>query len=292
MMGGHPMDLRQLNYFLAVAEEGQITKAAKRLNMTQPPLSQQLILLEKELGIQLFNRDKKRLHLTEAGSILQRRAAQMMELMKTTVNELQEAAEGISGRLAIGTITSSGGALLPNHILEFHKSYPKVTFDLHQGETEKILELLNIGIIEIGLVRFPFDHDLYNFLILPEEAMLVAANVDLLPPPTTPLKLSQLIGQPLLVHQRHVSMITEHCRQSGFDPTILCTSDDITPLLIWANLGLGLAIVPESAVNLFKGSSLNFYEMAPPVIKTTAAIIWSKNRPLSTAATHFIALFK
>lgn len=85
-------------------------------------------------------------------------------------------------------------------------------------------------------------------------------------------------------------MITEHCRQSGFDPTILCMSDDITPLLIWANSGLGIAIVPESATNLFAGSSLVFYEMTPTTIKTTSAIIWSKNRPLSAAATHFIAI--
>lgn len=285
------MDLRQLKYFLAVAEEGQITKAAKRLNITQPPLSQQLILLEKELGIRLFDRDKKKLRLTEAGNILQRRATQMMELMKITVNEIQEATDGISGRLTIGTITSSGGSLLPNHIQEFHKCYPKVTFQLHQGETKKILELLNIGVIEIGLVRFPFDYERYNFLILPEESMVVAANAGLLQSDTASLQLSQLAGQPLLLHQRHVPMITEHCRQSGFDPTILCTSDDITPLLIWANLGLGIAIVPKSAIDLFKGASLEFYAIDPPAIKTTGAVIWSKDRPLSAAATHFIALF-
>lgn len=286
------MDLRQLKYFLAIAEEGQITKAAKRLNVTQPPLSQQLILLEKELGIQLFNRGKKHIRLTEAGNILQRRAEQMMELMKTTVNELQEATEGISGRLAIGAITSSGGSLLPNHIQKFHKCYPKVTFHLRQGETQKILELLKVGIIEIGFVRFPVDYELYDYLILPEESMVVAANANMLQTRTAPLEILQLMGQPLLVHQRHVTMITEHCRQSGFDPTILCTSDDITPLLIWANLGLGIAIVPESAINLFTGSSLCFYEMAPPTIKTTSALIWPKKRPLSAAATHFIALFK
>ena len=286
------MDLRQLKYFLAVAEEGQITKAAKRLNLTQPPLSQQLILLEKELGSQLFNRGKKHIRLTEAGNILQRRAQQMMELMKTTVNELQEATDGISGRLAIGTISSSGISLLPNRIQEFHKCYPKVTFHLRQGETLKILELLNVGLIEIGFVRFPVDYELYDFLILPEESMVIAANANMLQPHIAPFDLCQLMVQPLLVHQRHVPMITELCRQGGFDPTFFCTSDDITPLLIWANLGLGIAIVPESAINLFPGSSLRFYEMAPPTIKTTSAIIWSKKRPLSASATHFIALFK
>lgn len=286
------MDLRQLKYFLAVAEEGQITKAAKRLNVTQPPLSQQLILLEKELGTQLFDRGKKHIRLTEAGNILQRRAQQMMELMKTTINELQESASGISGRLSIGTITSSGGSLLPQRIQKFHQYYPKVTFQVHQGETLKILELLNVGIIEIGLVRFPVDYNLYDFLILPEESMVIAAKSSMLPPDTTSVEISQLKGQPLLVHQRHVTMITEHCRQSGFNPTIFCTSDDISPLLIWANLGLGIAVVPESAAHLLPGSSLRFYEMASPTLMTTSAVIWSKKRPLSAAATHFIALFE
>lgn len=286
------MDLRQLKYFLAVAEEGQITKAAKRLNITQPPLSQQLILLEKEIGSRLFDRGKKHIRLTKAGNILQRRAEQMMELMGTTINELQEATDDISGRLAIGTITSSGGSLLPNHIQEFHKCYPKVNFHLHQGETQKILELLKVGIIEIGFVRFPVDYKLYDYLILPEESMVVAANANMLQPRMAPLELCQLMGQPLLVHQRHVPMITELCRQDGFAPNFFCTSDDITVLLIWANLGLGIAIVPESAINLFPGSSLEFYEMAPPTIKTTSAIIWSKKHPLSAAANHFITLFK
>lgn len=286
------MELRQLKYFLAIAEEGQITKAAKRLNLTQPPLSQQLILLEKELGTPLFDRSKKHIRLTEAGNILQHRAQQMMELMKITTNELQESTGGISGRLAIGTISSSGVSLLPNRIQEFHKCYPKVTFHLRQGETSKILELLNVGLIEIGFVRFPVDYALYDFLILPEEPMVVAANAKILPPRSIPFDFRQLMGQPLLVHQRHLPMITELCRQSGFAPSFFCTSDDITPLVIWANLGLGIAIVPKSAIDLFAVSSLEFYELAPPTPKTTSAIIWSKKRPLSAAANHFITLFK
>lgn len=286
------MDLRQLKYFLTVAQEGQITKAAKRLNITQPPLSQQLILLEKELGIKLFDRGKKHILLTEAGKVLQHRAEQMMELMKTTVCELQEANNGISGKLTIGTITSSGGSLLPNYIQEFHQCYPKVTFHLRQGETEKILELLKIGIIEIGFVRFPFDRDLYDYRTLPEEAMVVAAVPKWVQQDIETLNLTELIGKPLLLHQRHVPIITEQCRNHGFEPTILCTSDDITPLLIWANSGLGVAIVPESAIHLFSGSSLSFHEITLPTIRTTSAIIWFKNRPLSAAATHFIALLK
>ena len=114
------MEFRQLKYFLAVADEGHITKAAQRLNITQPPLSQQIILLENELGVQLFQRSKKQVVLTEAGRALQNRAEQIVSLMKTAVDEVQEAADGLRGKLTIGTITSSGRSLLPEYIQKYH----------------------------------------------------------------------------------------------------------------------------------------------------------------------------
>ncbi|MGB9867978.1 MAG: LysR family transcriptional regulator, partial [Bacillota bacterium] len=102
----HQLDLRQLQYFLAVMEEGQFTRAAKRLNITQPPLSQQIRLLERELQVRLIDRSHNRFQLTEAGRILQRRASQLLELMRITMNEIQEVSQGVRGVISIGTISS------------------------------------------------------------------------------------------------------------------------------------------------------------------------------------------
>lgn len=287
------MEFRQLKYFLAVAEEGQITKAAKRLNITQPPLSQQLILLERELGVKLIERNKKKLSLTEAGYALRNRAEQILELMRTTVNEIQEVAEGVSGKLVIGTITSSGRSIIPEHIQQFHKLYPKVSFDLRQGETKIILDLLHAGIIELGIVRFPFDLNLYDFIALPEEPMVaVAVPAVFAGISRGSLQLDQLRSKPLLIHRRHEAIILEYCQQMGFEPNILCTSDDITPLLIWAKLGIGVAIVPQSSVRLFGKSSLMVSAITQPVITTTRAVIWDKKRTMSSAAARFIEIFK
>lgn len=287
------MEIRQLKYFLAIAEARQITKAANQLHITQPPLSQQMLLLEKELGVQLLERTKKQIKLTEAGCILQNRAEQIIELINSTINEVQEAANGVSGKLKIGTITSSGRSLIPEYIQKFHQTYPKVSFDLRLGDSRRILELLNAGIIEIGLVRLPVDSSLYNYITLPKESMVMVALPDTI---TTrdeeTFSFDKIKDKPLLLHRRYESIISDYCSQAGFKPNILCTSDDTTSLLIWAKLGLGIAIVPETAINLLQESPLLIQKITSPVIITVGAIIWLEKHSLSTAATHFIEMFK
>ena len=281
------MEFRQLKYFMAVADEGHITKAAERLNITQPPLSQQIILLENELGVQLFQRSKKQVVLTEAGRVLQNRAEQIMSLMKTAVDEVHEAADGLRGKLTIGTITSSGRSLLPEYIQKYHVLYPRVAFDLRQGDTRRVLELLDSGLVEIGLVRLPINDSLYHSIALPNEDMVVvSAPGNLLPPGEGMLHIAELADIPLLIHRRYEPFIVEYCRN------ILCISDDVTPLLIWARLGLGVAIVPESAVNLLQGSPLFVRKISIPALVTTGAVIWRKKYSLSTAAMHFIDMFR
>ena len=280
------MEFRQLKYFLAVAEEGQITKAAERLNITQPPLSQQIILLEKELGIELLHRSKKNIQLTEAGRILQKRAEQVVELLKTAVDEVQESAEGIGGKLSIGSITSSGRSLVPDYTMRFHLKYPKVSFDLRQGDSHRILEFLDAGLIEIGLVRLPIDESKYNFIVLPQERMVAVSIPNMFPiEEKEELKLAQLENTPLLILRRYAPTISEYCRN------ILCVSDDVTPLLLWVRLGLGVAIVPESSINLLEGAPLLVRAIDTPAFTTTGAIIWQKKHSLSAAALHFTQMF-
>lgn len=281
------MEFRQLKYFLAVVEEGQITKAADRLNITQPPLSQQIILLENELGVQLFHRTKKQIRLTEAGRILQTRAEQIMELLKATTDEVQVATHGLSGKLTIGTITSSGRSLIPEYIQKYHALYPQVTFDLRQGDTRRILDLLDAGVIEIGLVRLPVDESLYNYIALPPENMVVvSAPQGFFPDQGTDLQLSDLGTIPLLIHRRYAPFVTDYCHN------ILCVSDDVTPLLLWARRGLGVAVVPESAVTLLQEPPLRVRKISIPTIITTGAVIWRKKQTLPAAAIHFIEMFK
>jgi len=286
------MDIRQLKYFLTVAEEGLVTKAAARLHITQSPLSQQIIILEKELGTPLFLRTKKQLYLTEAGKVLKRRAEQILELDKTAINEVRDTAQGIKGKLAIGIINSSGRLLLPEIIREYKQTYPNISFDLQQGDTDHILELLDSHLLDISCVRLPVNNFLYNIVPVPSENMIMAALPESVDMRGEHLSLLALKDKPLLVQRRYISSVTVFFRQNNLEPNILCTSDEIIPLLTWAFSGLGIAIVPEFAAALLTGSSLIVRRLLQPNDTGSSALVWRKNETLPAKTAHFIDLFK
>ncbi|MDG0794297.1 LysR family transcriptional regulator [Cohnella ginsengisoli] len=150
------MDVRQLRYFLTVAEEGQITSAAKKLHMEQPPLSRQMRLIEEELGVALFDRSGKRLRLTPAGERLRDRAAGLLRQLEETVAEVRELDEGVSGVLSVGAVVSCT-SLLPGPLGRFRERYPNVSFKLSEGDHHLLGERLDRREIEIAVARLPFE---------------------------------------------------------------------------------------------------------------------------------------
>ena len=288
------MNIQDMQYFLAIIEEGSITAAAKRLHIAQPPLSRQMKQLEAQLGVQLFERGRRRVKVTEAGSLLQHRAEQILELTANTIKELKEFETGLRGTLSIGAVTSSWVTLLPDLIRVFRDRYPHVLFRLREGESRRITELLDKGIVDIGMVRVPFDTEIYESIELPHEPLVIAFKAgsnDSLGGVSPEISLAELSGKPLMIHRKYEKMLTEHCQQAGFAPEILCESDDVLPLLAWAAAGIGIAVVPRSAVSLVPSANLITKVIVNPALKTAAALIWVRNRYLSTTARHFLSLF-
>lgn len=286
------MDIRQLRYFLAIAEEGQISGAAKRLHIAQPPLSQQLKLLEGELGVQLVERGSRNIRLTEAGRALRQRAEQVLDLVSATVKEIQALDEGAKGTLSLGTIASLGSTLLPDWISQFHAQYPGIDFLLREGETERIIDLLNKGVLEIGLVRLPVDPVMFESIPLPKEPLVAATSSKWFNGQTGPVPIAELAHKPLLIHRRHMTMISQGCREAGFEPTFLCKADDPRSMMSWAGAGIGIAIATASMARLFTNYGLYCREITSPVLETAAAVIWMKNRYLSVAAHKFLEIVK
>lgn len=283
------MDIRQLRYFLTVAEEGQFTKAAKRLNMAQPPLSQQIQMLEDELGVKLFNRGRH-IELTQEGQVLLLRSEQILELIGSTKKELYDLSKGEHGTILIGTVPSCGAFLLPKQVLDFHEKYPDVDFQIWESDTYRIKELVEKGIVDIGIIRTPFDLDAYHYIFDGTSDPMAAIFHEkwACEIPDGPITLNSVKDFPLIVHRRYEKMLIDACEHTGFTPNIFCKADDIRSMLNWAFLGLGVAIVPRPPLNILKNENLLYRIIENDLVETKTAVIWLKDTYLPRVAYNFI----
>lgn len=286
------MDIKQLKYFLAIAEEEQITSAAKKLHMAQPPLSHQLKTLEDELGVKLVERGSRRIQLTEAGQILKIRARQILELSDSTVSEINDFNKGLKGTLSIGTISSSGAVLVNDRLSEFHKKYSGIKFEIHEGNTFKIVDLLNKGIIDVGIVRTPFNAVGFDCRYRESEPMVAVMTGDYdWNPACSSIKISELKDKPLIIYRRFEQLICETCLEHGIEPLVICKNDDARTTLLWANSGLGIGIIPMSAFKLANNCNLTYKEIKSEKLRTRIAAIRVKGRYISPFALKFIDTF-
>lgn len=161
------MELRVLNYFLAVAREENFTKAAQQLHLTQPTLSRQIADLEQELGVKLFIRNKHNIILTEDGMILKRRAQEILSLADKTKRDFMQKEEALSGTISIGSGEFRSTEYLAKIIAQFRKQYPNVKYEIYSGNASNIRDYIERGFLDIGLMSEPIDMRKYNFLDMP-----------------------------------------------------------------------------------------------------------------------------
>lgn len=286
------MDNRQLFYFFTITEEGSISRAAEKLHIAQPYLSRQLKLLEEELGITLIERTTRKFHVTEAGRILSYRAKQILDLSEATVKELQDLGVGIKGTLSIGCLSSAIETILTKKICDFHKIYEDVDFEIRQCSTPEILELLKRGLIEIGIIRGPSNSDLFETISMPIEPMVAVVSEHAFSVAGEKISFEQLADKPLLVHRRFEQNILSAFGKKNLHPRVLCRVEDTRPLLLFAEQGMGVAIVPRDWVDLISAAHLKTFAIEELHIDTGATVVWMKNRYLTTAATHFLETFE
>lgn len=284
-----PMDLKQLNYFLTVVQEQQITAAAKKLHMAQPPLSQQMKLLEEELGTQLFKRGPHRIELTDSGRLLARRAQQLLDMADSTTREIADLCQGLRGTLSIGTISSSGNILFSGGLQAFHKKFRDVHFEIHDANTYQLIELLEQGVIEIGIVRTPFNASQFHCEYLTSEPMAAAmtAELDWCPDKTT-ITLEELDKRSLIIYRRFNQILKDAFAEKGIQPEIYCRNDDARTTILWANAGLGIAVAPSSAIGLAAHENLHVKTIQDPALTTRIAVIWRRDIYLSSIGEKFL----
>ena len=156
------MDLRSLRYFVTVAEELNITRAAEKLHMSQPPLSAQIKSLEEELDTLLFIRGKRRLGLTESGQLLYRRAKEILSLAEKTQSEVHSMGEGMRGTISIGLVEGMAPDIAAEWFAGFIGTYPNIRFRILDGSTDDLLEKMRTGLISLAVITSPCDHSLLH----------------------------------------------------------------------------------------------------------------------------------
>ncbi len=291
------MDIRQLKYFRTIVEEGQISRAAQKLHMAQPPLSLQLKLLEQELGVQLIERNSRNLRPTDAGIALYQRAEQILYMVDSAKREVREFEQSVHGVLAFGSPQALGLQLMPERIRRFHDAYPGVSFQWREGNTFRVLELLEAYLIELGIVRLPVPDRNYDSMPLMTEPWVAVTRWDdkrHYKRKTIPL--SEIGKLPLLLMNRREGirshdMVIDELRSTGITPNIVCESDNVLALLSLVEAGMGITILPQSTLSLRPGE-FHVMRVTECALESQVAIIWHKGRRLSTVARLFLDTFR
>ncbi|PUA37670.1 LysR family transcriptional regulator [Paenibacillus elgii] len=294
------MDLRQLRYFLAIVKEGQITRAAKALNMEQPPLSRQLKLMEEELGVTLFDRDGKRLRLTHAGELLRQKAESLLHQFNESMQEVKELDESVQGVLSIGAVVSCI-SLLPQRIETFREKYPEVTFRIWEGDHFLLGEQLEKRSVELIVARLPFEassaSQSYAVRPLPSDPFVVVIPGKWLPDPAQEtIRMQELADFPFLTLKTdrttgmHDRVVTE-CRRHGFEPRIICECSSVAIIIAMVAAGLGATVLPKSVMTAFPLPSIRTLPLSDADFQSDVGILWLNNRYLSRTARRFIDHF-
>lgn len=244
------MNLKQLRYFLAVAQEKQITAAAKRLFIAQPPLSYQLKQLEKELGAKLFVRTSHGIELTDAGKELESYAQRIVNLATIAKEKVQKTSQGEYGTIKIGSVSSSVGELPQKKFKLLTKYYPRISFEIYEENTYGILEKLHDEIVDLAIVRTPYDKKGLNFKSITNDKMMaVTTDHELLAKKQITLK--ELADQPLIIYRRFENIFNESFAHQGIKPFYAVKCDDSRTAILWAKNQMGVALVPESIAKLY-----------------------------------------
>ena len=284
------MELRVLKYFVTVAEELNITRAAEKLNISQPPLSNQIRALEEELDTVLFIRGKRHLLLTESGQLLYRHAKEILSLSEKTSNEIRQMGKNISGTISIGLVEGSAPDIASKWIESFIRKYPDIKFRIMDGNSDELIERLRSGLINLAVITSPCDQTLLNSFKVGQEKMTAFMSKDnpLSQLPGDTIDLSLLKDQSLIVPSRESinDMIYEWFKEIKAEPRIVCKMDNYLDVAALAGCNVGVSLFPKTSY------VLNQQIVAKEIVNSGRLVeylfVWLKGKPLPLADEAFI----
>jgi DNA-binding transcriptional LysR family regulator len=279
------VELRQLRYFLTVAEELHFGRAATRLQMTQPPLSQTIFALEEQLGAPLFDRNRRGVALTAAGAALLPEARRLLTQAAELPGLVQRAALGESGKLVLAFVSSADYSVLPPFLRAYRAAYPQVQITLQEATSDLQLDDLLNGRIDAGLLIPPLPDKAkaaLDYLPVLSEPLILAAPAGL---PGLRGKreadLRELPPLPLIVFPRAISpglydAILSVFRAAGITPAIGQEAIQMQTIVSLVSAGMGIALVPQSASNL-RRPGVQYYPLAQPTPLVETGLAWRRD---------------
>lgn len=281
------MELRVLNYFLAVAREENFTKAAQQLHVTQPTLSRQIADLEQELGVKLFVRSNHNIILTEDGMILKRRAQEILSLADKTKRDFLQKDEALSGTISIGSGEFRSTEYLAKIIAEFRKKYPNVKYEIYSGNAGNIRDYIERGFLDIGLMSEPIDVRKYNFVNMP-----IKEQWGLFVPRDSPLSKKENVS-PEDLKGMSIVTATGDFNQSRIGKWLGDYREQVE-IAATANLPYNEAVLAKENIGVMLSINLNCtYEnlrFIPlyPVLEVSTVLGWKKEQIFSATTAAFI----
>ena len=284
------MELRTLHYFTVVAQELNITRAAEKLNMSQPPLSNQIKALEEELGVQLFIRGKRHLELTEEGGLLLRRAVQIQELADKTRQEIASLREGMTGVIYLSMVEGRAPFLAARWIAGFREEFPLVRYNLWNGSSDDVLDRLHKGLADLAVIAAPYDTEHLEGFPVGREPWIAMLHPDhpLAQTAGDTIPLSSLAGEPLIVPSRksRVDAIRRWFGEVGAEPHILCEMSNYMDAAALTSQGVGISIFPQT-VDVSNGLVVSKVVIQPSR-QVEYILVWNRGQPPSGLTREFI----
>lgn len=249
------MELRHLRYFVSVAEELNVRRAAARLHIAQPALSRQIRQLEFEVGAELLHREKRRIFLAPAGTVFLPEARRTLAAAQHAISVARAGERGELGDLSIGFVESAAFGILPGVLKRFRKQFPAVRLSLWELVTNEQLRALHERRLDVGFLRTPIDDRDISTRTLLREPLRAALPLSHPLAKRKRIRLAQLAGEPFILFPRALGpnffdQIVGACRRAGFGPKIVQEAIQMGTIVSLVAIGLGVALVPASLENL------------------------------------------
>ena len=287
------MEIRVLRYFMEIAREENITRAAERLHISQPSLSKEIKKLEDELGHALFVRTNKSVHLTDEGMLLRKRAEDILAMVDKTTEEFSLLDNITGGEIRIGCAESILIKYLARSIKSFKEQYPNFIFHVFSGDTEPVTERLDRGLLDLAVIVEPPNLSKYNYLPVPEsDKWGVVMRRDSSLAEKSKLTFDDIYGLPLFASEQSIKAdFPRWCGENADKLNIAGTFNLAFNGSVFVREGLGLLLTFEHLIDTSEASGLSFRPIMPP-LETKMYIIWKKYQIFSPIAELFLKKLK